>query len=136
MHVTLACSKVFEGKGGGARPNSSKKKYSQIVKILNMENGCWEHANTYYILKLRFHCEFPDFYLCIYQLPKGGGDTPRIYNFLSVDYKILFAAKIVGGVPHPSLNVMLHAWDFFLSVYKDKKKISSDVHVIFWCNGW
>lgn len=82
-----ASRKVFlEWKGGETHLYSSKKTSLQIVKILILGDGGVEHANTYYLLQLRFHCDFPDFYLeSVFTCSKRGRGTQRFYNFLSVN---------------------------------------------------
>lgn len=88
---------VFEHGGG----NSFE--FKQKYKFANRENpypGGWSWGTCKHLLRLRFHCEFPDFHLIFYLLPKRGGGNSKIVQFSICKLEKKFNARKIGA-PFP-----------------------------------
>lgn len=116
---------VFEHGGG----NSFE--FKQKYKFANRENpypGGWSWGTCKHLLRLRFHCEFPDFHLIFYLLPKRGGGNSKIVQFSICKLEKKFNARKIGAPFPPSSPLFPFQPDatclfwFFFTVFRYLKR--------------
>lgn len=82
-----------------------KLEFKQKYKFANRENpypGGWSWGTCKHLLRLRFHCEFSDFHLIFYLLPKRGGGNSKIVQFSICKLEKKFNARKIGAPFPPS----------------------------------